>query len=133
MTRLFIGIDSGTQSSRAILIDGGSGRVVAAHSAAHAMLPSDEPGTKEQDPADWVRAMTTALAELGAAGPDAASRVAAIGISGQQHGFVPLDAEGRVIRPAKLWCDTSTAPQSVTLIQRLGGLSRTIQKLGKGI
>ena len=134
MTRLFIGIDSGTQSTRAVLIDGGSGRVIAAHSAAHAMLPSDVPGTKEQDPADWVRAMTTVMtAVLGTAGPDAASRVAAIGISGQQHGLVPLDAEGRVIRPAKLWCDTSTAPQAVTLTQRLGGLSRTIQQLGNGI
>jgi xylulokinase len=134
MSQLFIGIDSGTQSTRAILVDGRDGRVLASSSASHNMLTSEVPGTKEQDPADWVRAATTVMAGvLGAAGADAASRVAAIGISGQQHGFVPLDAEGQVIRPAKLWCDTSTAPQCDTLIARLGGLERTIEQLGNGI
>jgi len=59
--------------------------------------------------------------------------MAAIGISGQQHGFVPLDANGQVIRAAKLWCDTSTAPQCERLIARLGGLPRTIETLGNGI
>ena len=134
MTRLFIGLDSGTQSTRAVLLDGSTGRVIAARSAAYEILPSEVPGTKEQDPADWTRAASEVIAGvLSAAGPDAAGRVAAIGISGQQHGFVPLDAEGRVIRPAKLWCDTSTAPQCETLIGRLGGLARTIERLGNGI
>ncbi len=134
MSQLFIGIDSGTQSTRAVLVDGATGRVLAARSAAYGILPSEVPGTKEQDPADWVRAATEVVAGvLAAAGADAAGRVAAIGISGQQHGFVPLDAEGRVIRPAKLWCDTSTAPQCDTLIARLGGLPRTIERLGNGI
>jgi xylulokinase len=134
MTRLFIGIDSGTQSTRAVLVDGEDGRVVASRSAPHAMLTSAEPGAKEQDPADWVDAGSGVIAGvLGAAGQDAAARVAAIGISGQQHGFVPLDDQGQVIRPAKLWCDTSTAPQCETLIERLGGLPRTIEQIGNGI
>jgi xylulokinase len=134
MSRLFIGIDSGTQSTRAVLVDGEDGGVVAIRSAPHAMLTSAEPGAKEQDPADWIAATTSVVAGvLDAAGTGAAERVAAIGISGQQHGFVPLDAEGRVIRPAKLWCDTSTVPQCDALVDRLGGLPRTIQKLGNGI
>jgi xylulokinase len=134
MSRLFIGIDSGTQSTRAVLVDGEDGRVVATQSAPHAMLTSAEPGAKEQDPADWIAATTSVVAGvLGAAGAGASGRVAAIGISGQQHGFVPLDAEGRVIRPAKLWCDTSTVSQCDALVERLGGLPRTIQKLGNGI
>jgi xylulokinase len=134
MKRLFIGLDSGTQSTRAILIDGDTGRVLAARSAAQDILPSEVPGTREQDPADWIRAASDVIAGvLRDAGPDAARQVAAIGISGQQHGFVPLDADGRVIRPAKLWCDTSTAPQCETLIARLGGLPRTIEQLGNGI
>ena len=134
MSRLLIGVDSGTQSTRAVLVDGATGRVLAAKSAAYDILPSDMPGTKEQDPADWVRAATEVIAGvLNDAGADAAGRVAAIGISGQQHGFVPLDAEGLVIRPAKLWCDTSTASQCDTLIGRLGGLPRTIELLGNGI
>jgi len=134
MKGLFIGLDSGTQSTRAILVDGATGRVLASRSAALEILASDVPGTREQDPADWLRAASDVLSGvLNDAGPDAAARVAAIGISGQQHGFVPLDAQGRVIRPAKLWCDTSTAPQCETLIGRLGGLSRTIEQLGNGI
>ena len=95
MSQLFIGIDSGTQSTRAVLVDGATGRVLAARSAAYGILPSEVPGTKEQDPADWLRAATEVVAGvLAAAGADAAGRVAGIGISGQQHGFVPLDAEG---------------------------------------
>jgi xylulokinase len=134
MSRLFIGLDSGTQSTRAILVDGETGLVLASRSAALDILPSDVPGTREQDPADWLRAAFDVLAGvLRDAGPDAAGRVAGIGISGQQHGFVALDAEGHVIRPAKLWCDTSTAPQCETLIRRLGGLPRTIEQLGNGI
>ena len=134
MNNLFIGLDSGTQSTRAVLVDGATGRVVAAQSAAYDMLTSEVPGTKEQDPADWLRAASEVIGGvLSAAGPEAAGRVAGIGISGQQHGFVALDADGRVIRPAKLWCDTSTAPQCDTLIDRLGGLPRTIERLGNGI
>ena len=134
MTELFIGLDSGTQSTRAVLVDGATGRVLAARSAAYDILASDVPGTKEQNPDDWVHAASEVIAGvLNAAGPDSAGRVAGIGISGQQHGFVPLDADGQVIRPAKLWCDTSTAPQCETLIDRLGGLSRTIERLGNGI
>ena len=134
MTHLFIGLDSGTQSTRAVLIDGDTGRVLATRSAAYDFLPSEVPGAKEQDPADWIRAASEVLAGvLGDAGPEAAGQVAGIGISGQQHGFVALDAGGQVIRPAKLWCDTSTAPQCDTLIGRLGGLPRTIEQLGNGI
>jgi sugar (pentulose or hexulose) kinase len=103
MKPLFIGLDSGTQSTRAILIDGDTGRVLAVRSAAQDILPSEVPGTREQDPADWIRAASDVIAGvLRDAGPDAARQVAAIGISGQQHGFVPLDADGQVIRPAKL-------------------------------
>jgi len=133
MGRYFIGIDSGTQSTKAVLVDGGTGRIVAVKSEAYDILPSDVPGAKEQDPADWVRATAAVIEGVLQEAGGAAGSVAAIGISGQQHGFVPLDAEGRVIRPAKLWCDTATAPQCETLIGRLGGPSQTIEKLGNSI
>jgi len=133
VNRLFIGLDSGTQSTRAVLIDGDIGRVIATRSASYDLLPADVLGAKEQDPADWVRAASAVIEGVLRDASEAAGAVAAIGISGQQHGFVPLDADGRVIRPAKLWCDTSTAPQCDTLIARLGGLARTISLLGNGI
>ncbi len=57
----------------------------------------------------------------------------AIGVSGQQHGFVPLDAKGEVIRPAKLWCDTSTTAECEEITEKLGGLKRTIGALGNAV
>jgi len=133
VNRLFLGLDSGTQGTRAVLVDGDAGRVIATRSVAYDILPSAIPGAKEQDPADWVRAASAVIEGVLREAGQAAGEVAAIGISGQQHGFVPLDSDGRVIRPAKLWCDTSTAAQSDTLIGRLGGLPRTISLLGNGI
>jgi len=133
VNRLFLGLDSGTQSTRAVLIDGDTGRVIAMQSASHDLLCSDVPGAKEQEPADWVRAASVVIAGVLRDAGQATGAVAAIGISGQQHGFVPLDADGRVIRPAKLWCDTSTADQADALVDRLGGLARTIALLGNGI
>ena len=57
----------------------------------------------------------------------------AIGVSGQQHGFVPLDKAGEVIRPAKLWCDTSTAAECQEIMDRLGGMKKTIRTLGNAV
>jgi xylulokinase len=56
--------------------------------------------------------------------------VRGIGVSGQQHGFVPLDAAGEVIRPAKLWCDTSTAPECALLTRKLGGEAAVLRQTG---
>ena len=130
---LFVGIDSGTQSTKAVIVSGGDGRVLATHAATYDILPSDVPGTKEQRPADWVSALDACLTAVVQAVGARATEVAGVGISGQQHGFVPLDAEGRVIRPAKLWCDTSTAPQCATMLERLGGKARAIDLLGNAI
>src|SRR5205823_11809424 len=57
----------------------------------------------------------------------------AIGVSGQQHGFVPLDKAGQVIRPAKLWCDTSTAEECEEITASLGGPKATIRALGNAV
>src|SRR5207247_10252482 len=62
-----------------------------------------------------------------------AAGVKAIGVSGQQHGFVPLDKEGEVIRPAKLWCDTSTASECDEIMEKVGGLKKTIRAAGNAM
>jgi xylulokinase len=49
-----------------------------------------------------------------------ASAVKAVAVSGQQHGMVALDADGAVLRPAKLWCDTESAPEAAELSEKLG-------------
>ncbi len=125
-----IGIDSGTQGTKALVVDYGSGRVLGRGHAPHTMVPGLPPGASEQEPEGWVRAMEFALAEaLKEAGVDR-KKVVCLGVSGQQHGFVPLDAKGRPVRPAKLWNDTSTVAETEALVARLGGAKEFIRKLG---
>ncbi len=133
MARYFIGIDSGTQSTKTLLVDGADGKVLASRSAGYGMIEPRPAGHKEQDPADWINAVSATIEQVLEASKANRSDIAGIGISGQQHGFVPLDAHDRVIRPAKLWCDTSTASQCDEIIRRLGGVQRTIELLGNGI
>src|SRR5690606_2216119 len=106
---LFIGIDSGTQSTKAVVLDLETRQVIAEARAPHQLIEGLPVGHMEQHPRDWTTALDFVISEV-AAKIDRA-RVRGIGISGQQHGFVPLDANGEVIRPAKLWCDTSTTAE----------------------
>ncbi|MFN9742375.1 MAG: xylulokinase [Acidobacteriota bacterium] len=129
----FIGIDSGTQSTKSILFDAATGQVVAGAARPYELIDGLPAGHKEQDPATWITAIReTIAAVLDQSGIDR-SRVRGIGVSGQQHGFVALDQENRVIRAAKLWCDTSTTAECEELIERLGGLGKTIDLVGNGI
>ena len=125
---LFIGIDSGTQSVKAVVLDLEQRKVIAEARAPHELIAGLPVGHMEQHPQDWTAALDTVLLEV-AAKIDR-SQVRGIGISGQQHGFVPLDAEGEVIRPAKLWCDTSTVKECDLLTRKLGGARSVIRKCG---
>jgi xylulokinase len=116
---IFLGIDSGTQGVKAVALDLRSGRVVAETRAPHRLIAGLPAGHMEQHPQDWVLALDRVLgAIVSKVDP---RRVRGIGVSGQQHGFVPLDANREVIRPAKLWCDTSTTEECALLTARLGG------------
>ncbi len=129
---LAIGIDSGTQGVKAAVLSPELGRVIAEAQAPHPLI-EEEPGRREQEPRWWTEALAEVLDRvLAAPGVDRA-RVAALGVSGQQHGFVPLDAQGRVIRPAKLWCDTETAPEAEELTDGLGGPGRALELTGNTI
>ncbi|MFN7927029.1 MAG: xylulokinase [Blastocatellia bacterium] len=133
MSEYFIGIDSGTQSTKAIILDAESGEVVASAAAPYDLIPDLPAGHKEQHPIEWITAVKTTINEaLSKANIDRAA-VKGIGVSGQQHGFVPLDANDEVIRPAKLWCDTATAAECEEMINTLGGLDPTIEAVGNGI
>jgi xylulokinase len=118
---MFLGIDVGTGGTRAILIDR-SGRVLASHSAEHAAIRSEQIGWAEQDPEDWWRAAKEAIAgalkaaEAAGHGAD----VEAVGLTGQMHGCVMLDAAGEVLRPALIWCDQRTQPQCDWLTETIG-------------
>ncbi len=111
---LVIGIDSSTQSTKAQLIDTDTGAVVASGSAPH---PSTTPPVSEQDPEAWWSALVSAVTALGPRRGDAV----AMSVAGQQHGLVLVDGDGMVIRPAKLWNDTTSADQATALVDRLSG------------
>ena len=125
---LFIGIDSGTQSVKAIVLDLETRKVIAEARAPHALIGGLPVGHMEQHPRDWTAALDAVLGEV-AAKVDR-TRVRGIGVSGQQHGFVPLDGRGEVIRPAKLWCDTSTTAECALITKKLGGPKAAIRKTG---
>ena len=125
---LYIGVDSGTQSVKAVALDIDTGRVVAESRFPHRLIPGLPAGHMEQHPQEWAIAMDAAIGEV-ALRIDR-SRVRGIGVSGQQHGFVPLDGKGAVIRPAKLWCDTSTSAECAILTRKLGGSAAVIRRTG---
>ena len=118
---MFLGIDVGTGGTRALLIDR-SGKVLASHSAEHAPISSPHIGWAEQEPDDWWRAAQQAI--LGALNNAAyeghTSPVEAIGLTGQMHGCVMLDSDGKVLRPALIWCDQRTQPQCDWLTGKIG-------------
>lgn len=117
------GLDVGTSAVKGLALDG-EGRVLAAAEAGYP-LSTPRPGWAEQDPEDWWGAASEVLAALrGAAGPPAG-----IGLSGQMHGLVALDAHDRVLRPAILWNDQRTGAECRQIEQRLG-LERLIELTG---
>ncbi|MFN8525794.1 MAG: xylulokinase [Chloroflexota bacterium] len=125
--RVFLGIDCGTQSTKAVLVDADSLAVVAVGRGAHDLIEAAD-GTREQQPAWWIEALIAATREaLAAAGP---VEIAGVGVSGQQHGLVCLDATQQPIRAAKLWNDTTTGPDCAWLTRKLGGLEAVLALTG---
>jgi xylulokinase len=128
-----LGIDCGTQSLKTVALDGDSGKVISSASKAYGLVEGLPAGHLEQDPAIWWDALEETVRQvLSDLGPRKAE-VVGIGVSGQQHGFVPLDANHQVIRPAKLWCDTSTTAQCDEIRTKLGGRDKTIALAGNDI
>lgn len=112
----FVGLDIGTSAVKAVLVDDDQ-RVVARAAVALAPPASPRPNWFEQDPADWWRAAEGAVAELRRAAPSALGDVAAVGLSGQMHGAVLLDASHRPLRPAILWNDGRAAAECAALTE----------------
>ena len=110
--QVVIGIDSSTQSTKALAVDVETGAVLGEGRAGHTV--SGGPG-RESDPREWWRALGTAVAGTGYG-----DRAAAVSVGGQQHGLVTLDAAGQPVRPALLWNDVRSAPQAADLVAELG-------------
>ncbi len=130
---LTLGIDCGTQSTKTIAFDSETRQVVAHASRAYDVLPGLPAGAMEQHPSTWVEALDATVREVVRQLGARAAEVCAIGVSGQQHGFVPLDAEAKVIRPAKLWCDTSTVAECAEVTSHFGGPAGVIGLVGNAM
>ena len=119
---MYLGIDLGTSALKAVLL-ADDGHVVAQQSAP-LEVSRPHPQWSEQSPADWWRALGIALGELARTQASAMRAVRAIGLSGQMHGAVLLDAAGEVLRPALLWNDGRSEPQCAELTRRAPRLAQ---------
>ncbi len=128
---LCLGIDCGTQSLKCLAWDSATGQVVSS-SQSYDLIPGLPPGHKEQHPREWLDALDGCIASLGQRGVEL-SRVRALGVSGQQHGLVALDQEDRVVRPAKLWCDTSTGEECRLIQESAGGRPAYMAEIGNDL
>ncbi len=107
---MWLGIDIGTGGSRALLVNR-EGAVVAAHTVAHEDILMERPLWAEQRPENWWDAAAEAIQGVLASAGISGTAVHGIGLSGQMHGLVILDADCRVIRPSLIWCDQRSQAQ----------------------
>lgn len=124
-----LGIDMGTQSIKFLVYDYESKKIVAS-SQAQLDIITDGDGTSEQNPRWWIDASEKCAVEIEA---EILKTVRAVGVSGQQHGFVPIDSEGNPIYNAKLWNDVSTAAECEEITSRFGGVEKLIELAGNKI
>jgi len=114
----FLGIDTSTTSSKALLIDD-KGKVIAVASSPHT-LQTPRPLWSEQDPREWWEAVSASIRSVLEKAGISAESIGAVGLTGQMHGLVLLDETGQVLRPAILWNDQRTQSQCDEIHQIIG-------------
>ena len=142
MDGLFAGLDVSTQSCKLVVIDLGERATVHVDAVDYdeellhygtrdGAVQGVEPGVSESDPSMWIEAVETLFGRLAAATHIDQRRIHGLSVSGQQHGLVALDGDGKLARPhAKLWNDFSTAEECRLLTERVGGTKRMIEEVG---
>ncbi|MBY9077028.1 xylulokinase [Paenibacillus sp. HN-1] len=113
-----IGIDLGTSAVKSALVDR-EGQVAGEHSESYPLM-RPKPGYSEQNPEDWVEGTITSLKRLMEKTGIQPSQVDGISFSGQMHGLVLVDEDGKPLRPAILWNDTRTTAQCRKIESTLG-------------
>jgi xylulokinase len=122
----FLGIDIGTSGTKTLAIDE-QGRILASVTSAEYPLYHPEPLWSEQRPADWWQATCATIKAVVQQAKLKPQQVRAIGLSGQMHGSVFLNAQHEVIRPAILWNDQRTTPQCRKIEDLAGGRAQLIR------
>lgn len=123
--RTVAGIDMGTQSMKVVLYDWETKKIVAKAQKPVDIIARND-GTREQKTEWYDDAIAQCFADLPA---EARKTVAAVGVSGHQHGFVPLDASGKALYNVKLWNDTSTAEECRILTEAAGGADAVVAEV----
>jgi xylulokinase len=130
---LCLGLDSGTTACKGLILDADSGKILAQASAPHRFVEGLPQGHVEQEPQTWCdtaeQVILACLEKIGTRRRE----VVAFGVSAQQHGLVTLDDRNEPVRPAKLWCDTSTAEQAEKLNRALGKVEELIERTGNAM
>ncbi len=127
--RTTLGIDLGTQNIKVVFYDFENKKTVASASSP-LNLYQDDCGAAEQQTHWWVKALRDALQQVPSTIKDS---VVGLSVSGQQHGFVPLDEYGEALAPVKLWCDTSTELECQEIMNAVGGEEACLQLTGNKI
>ena len=127
---LFLGIETGQRGTRGIVLDLESASVAAEESLPPVFVDGLPEGHREQDPAQWIAAVNTVarrcIAQLG----ERRERLAALGVAGPLRGIVALDADNRIVRPAKVEGDRSTMRQAEMIARAFGGAPGLIELTG---
>ena len=113
-----IGVDCGTSGTKTVLFDE-YGKVIASKTIEYPMYQPKN-GYAEQDPADWSNAMINTIKAVMTQSGVSKEDVKGVGISGQMHGLVMLDKDGKVLRKSIIWCDQRTANEVEEMNQKLG-------------
>ncbi len=117
-SKYFLGIDTSTTSSKALLIDD-NGEVISVASSPHT-LQTPRPLWSEQNPLEWWDAVSASIKSVLEKAAIGGEKIAAIGLTGQMHGLILLDEAGNVLRPAILWNDQRTQSQCDEIHQIIG-------------
>lgn len=124
-----VGIDVSTTATKALVIDERGNIIVTASDEYEFVTP--RPLWAEQNPADWWRACVNVVRAVLEKIP--AREIAGIGLTGQMHGLVMLDAEGSVLRPCIMWNDQRTGKQCAEITERAGGVRNLLRWIGNPV
>lgn len=113
----YLGIDIGTSGCKALVLSK-SGDILATHTSTYDYA-RPQFGWTEQDPQLWIEGARASVGKVLQTVP--ADQIEAVGLSGQMHGFTPVDAAGRVVRPALLWNDQRNAAEAADIVALAGG------------
>ncbi|GAB4466209.1 MAG: xylulokinase [Armatimonadaceae bacterium] len=128
----FLGLDTGTSGTKAVIAD--ENGVIRATFTEEYPLSTPKPQWAEQHPDDdWWRAAQVAIAGVLAKAELRGEDITGVGLTGQMHGSVFLDRNGKVLRPALLWCDSRTGAECAEITEAIGGPEKLYATIGQPV